>query len=142
VGVSHERGTPLLHTHETNVHSAVERLGTYKTFRAVERIGTYQTVRNRTWSYLAGKPTKPFQLSPFGSAAERIVQQFYGGLVFKAHRPLHHAPLGLRVIKKKKKKKRIGAGQRRARGAQGGGLQGTSRIRNKDCYRALGIGLL
>jgi len=32
------------------------------------------------------------------------VQWFRGGLVFKAHRLLYHATLGLRVIKKKKKK--------------------------------------
>jgi len=30
--------------------------------------------------------------------------RFRGGLVFKAHRLLHHSTLGLRVIKKKKKK--------------------------------------
>ena len=29
--------------------------------------------------------------------------RFRGGLVFKAHRLLHHSTLGLRVIKKKKK---------------------------------------
>jgi len=32
----------------------------------------------------------------------RNVQRFRGGLVFKAHRLLHHSTLGLRVIKKKK----------------------------------------
>ena len=32
---------------------------------------------------------------------ERNVQRFRGGLVFKAHRRLHHSTLGLRVIKKK-----------------------------------------
>ena len=31
----------------------------------------------------------------------RNVQRFRGGLVFKAHRPLYHSTLGLRVIKKK-----------------------------------------
>jgi len=31
------------------------------------------------------------------------VQQFRGGLVFKAHRRVYHSTLGLRVIKKKKK---------------------------------------
>ena len=30
------------------------------------------------------------------------VQRFRGGLVFKAHKPLHHSILGLRVGKKKK----------------------------------------
>ena len=30
------------------------------------------------------------------------VKRFRGGLVFKAHRLLHHSTLGLRVIKKKK----------------------------------------
>jgi len=30
------------------------------------------------------------------------VQQFRGGIVFKAHRLLYHSTLGLRVIKKKK----------------------------------------
>ena len=32
----------------------------------------------------------------------RNVQRFRGGLVFKAHRLLHHSTLALRVIKKKK----------------------------------------
>ena len=32
------------------------------------------------------------------------MEQFRGGLVFKAHRLLYHSTLGLRVIKKKKKK--------------------------------------
>ena len=32
----------------------------------------------------------------------RNVQQFRGGLVFKAHRLVYHSTLGLRVIKKKK----------------------------------------
>ena len=31
------------------------------------------------------------------------VQRFRGGLVFKAHRLLHHSTLGLKVMKKKKK---------------------------------------
>jgi hypothetical protein len=31
------------------------------------------------------------------------VQRFRGGLVFKAHRLLHHSILGLRVIQKKQK---------------------------------------
>ena len=31
------------------------------------------------------------------------VKRFRGGLVFKAHRLLHHSTLGLRVIKKKRK---------------------------------------
>ena len=34
------------------------------------------------------------------------VQRFRGGLVFKAHRLLHHSTLGLRVIKKKQKFRR------------------------------------
>jgi len=34
----------------------------------------------------------------------RNVQQFRGGLVFKAHRLVYHSTLGLRVTKKKKKK--------------------------------------
>jgi len=32
-----------------------------------------------------------------------LVARFRGGLVFKAHRRLHHSTLGLRVVKKKKK---------------------------------------
>jgi len=32
----------------------------------------------------------------------RNVKRFRGGLVFKAHRLLHHSSLGFRVIKKKK----------------------------------------
>ena len=35
----------------------------------------------------------------------RNVQRFRGGLVLKAHRPLYHSTVDLRVIKKKKKKK-------------------------------------
>ena len=31
------------------------------------------------------------------------MQRFRGGLVFKAHRPLYHSTLGLRVMKKKKR---------------------------------------
>jgi len=38
-----------------------------------------------------------------GKGARRNVKRFRGGLVFKAHRPLHHLTLGWRVIKKKKK---------------------------------------
>ena len=34
----------------------------------------------------------------------RNVEQFRGGLVFKAHRLLYHSTLGLRVIQKKEKK--------------------------------------
>jgi hypothetical protein len=34
------------------------------------------------------------------------VQQFRGGLAFKAHRLLNHPTIGLRVMKKKKKKKK------------------------------------
>jgi len=34
----------------------------------------------------------------------RNVERFRGGLVFKAHRLLHHSTLGSSVIKKKKKK--------------------------------------
>jgi len=34
------------------------------------------------------------------------VKRFRGGLVFKAHRLLHHSALGSRVIKQKKKKKK------------------------------------
>ena len=33
---------------------------------------------------------------------QRDVKRFRGGLVFKAHRPLYHSTLGLRVIKKKR----------------------------------------
>ena len=44
------------------------------------------------------------------------VKRSRGGLVFKAHRLLHHSTLGLRVIKKKKKKKstdlRVGGAHR------------------------------
>ena len=43
----------------------------------------------------------------------RVVQRFRGGLVFKAHRLLHHSTLGLRVIKKKKK---VVIGPRQIRG--------------------------
>ena len=32
-----------------------------------------------------------------------VVNQFRGGLVFKAHRRVYHSTLGLRVTKKKKK---------------------------------------
>ena len=34
------------------------------------------------------------------------VQRFRGGLVFKAHRLVHHSTLGWRVVKKKKEKGR------------------------------------
>jgi len=44
------------------------------------------------------------------------VQWFRGGLVFKAHRLVHHSTLGLRVIKKKKRVYRSGSGGRAARG--------------------------
>ena len=37
-----------------------------------------------------------------GQLLYRNVQRFRGGLVCKAHRPLYHSTLGLRVIKKKK----------------------------------------
>jgi len=37
------------------------------------------------------------------SLRDRNVQRFRGGLVFKAHRLLHHSTLGLRVIKKKRR---------------------------------------
>ena len=40
----------------------------------------------------------------------RNVQRFRDGLVFKAHRLLHHSALGLRVIKKKKESVRISVG--------------------------------
>ena len=35
------------------------------------------------------------------------VKRFRGGLVFKAHRPVYHSTLGLRVIKKKKNEYRV-----------------------------------
>jgi len=38
-----------------------------------------------------------------GTSGVRDVHRFRGGLVFKAHRLLHHPTLGLRVIKKKKR---------------------------------------
>jgi len=37
---------------------------------------------------------------------EQEVQRFRGGLVFKAHRPVYHSTLGLRVMKKKKRSRR------------------------------------
>jgi len=40
----------------------------------------------------------------------RNVKRFRGGLVFKAHRLLHHSAPGLRVIKKKKRYCRIRRG--------------------------------
>ena len=40
--------------------------------------------------------------------------RFRGGLAFKAHRPLYHSTLGLRVIKKKKKYSAAKAGGGRA----------------------------
>ena len=33
----------------------------------------------------------------------RNVRRFRGGLVFKAHRPLYHSTLGLRVIKRRER---------------------------------------
>jgi hypothetical protein len=46
----------------------------------------------------------------------RYVQQFRGGLVFKAHRLVYHTPLGWRVIKKNK----LGAHPGRTEGRQRG----------------------
>jgi len=36
------------------------------------------------------------------STAAATLKRFRGGLIFKAHRLLHHSTLGFRVIKKKK----------------------------------------
>ena len=41
--------------------------------------------------------------TPFSSKAGSYVTWFRGGLVYKAHRLLHHSILGVRVMKKKKK---------------------------------------
>ena len=46
------------------------------------------------------------------SATDRVqinVQQYRGGLVFKAHRLVYHSTLGLRVIKKKKELMQVGS---------------------------------
>jgi len=43
-------------------------------------------------------------LLPKGEKVEKKKVRSRGGLVFKAHRPLYHSALSLRVIKKKKKK--------------------------------------
>ena len=48
-----------------------------------------------------GNPPLP---SDKGTTSQNV-QQFRGGLAFKAHRLLYHSALGLRVIKKKKNKK-------------------------------------
>ena len=61
----------------------------------------------------------------------RNVQQFRGGLVFKAHRLLYHSTLGLRAIKKKKKGDRDGKAAHAARGeAERGAVVPRRRARN------------
>ena len=48
-------------------------------------------------------PAPPMQFSIEEQLLRRCVKRFRGGLVSKAHRPLHHSTLGSRVIKKKKR---------------------------------------
>ena len=43
-------------------------------------------------------------ISHFFSRSIMNLQRFRGGLVFKAHGPLYHSTVGLRIIIKKKKK--------------------------------------
>ena len=52
---------------------------------------------------LSGKDSQ--RPSELRQLLHRNVQRFRGGLVFKAHRLLHHSALGLRVIKKEKKER-------------------------------------
>ena len=62
-----------------------------------------------------------------------IVKRFRGGLVFKAHRLLHHSTLGLRVIKKKKKDAEV-CNCFRVQGVPRG-----SGLRVQGCPRELGV---
>ena len=57
----------------------------------------------------AGRRLAVYCIGPYGRHSVRIgscrnVQRFQRGLVFKAHRPLYHSSLGLKVIKKKKRR--------------------------------------
>ena len=98
------------------------------------KFGTHKTVKARIWPwpepFFWEKSLKRYKVFPLRSGAgvqfsiseqllHKNVQRFLGGLVFKAHRLLHHLTLGLRVIKKKKKKReclerRLRLGQLRA----------------------------
>ena len=57
-----------------------------------------------------------------GQLLTRIVVQFRGGLVLKAHRLLYHSTLGSRVIKKKKRE-----------GAYAVGESGRSLVHSRSC---------
>ena len=67
-----------------------------------------------------------------GSVGQTLVRDpgFRGGLVFKAHRLLHHATLVLRVTKKKKKGGGVVQDGREARVGVRRRYRGTSLIRN------------
>ena len=61
--------------------------------------GTYKTVKARFWSWLAGKsPQNVLSCSLFARKRYLVPRRAR----IKAHIPLYHSTLGLRIIKKKK----------------------------------------
>jgi len=83
---------------------------------------------------------KPAQFSISEQLLHRNVKRFQGGLVFKAHRWLHHSTLGSRVIKKKRRNVLEVSPQRLEREpAPRGGHRGTSLIRKRGGYRGTSL---
>ena len=68
------------------------------------------SAKQLTASERTGNNLKGFEdFGRWGVGVGRNVKRLQGGLVFRAHRFLHHPTLGSRVIKKKKKHASIGS---------------------------------
>ena len=75
-----------------------EHRGLFDGLSAVKWLKTFP----RWHSPLYSRRPRP-QPPPSSGVLRPNVKRFRGGLSFKAHRPLYHSTLGLRVIKKKKR---------------------------------------